>query len=219
MLAKRESSVVWVAVVVSIACGGRSVRSGDDSITFVEGGASGTTSVGIGGSMAFGGTPSAPERAGTGGQAVTGGAAGLGDRAGTSGLGGTAENPDGGEASPNPEPCDPAHDPLDPTSIDPCRPPEPPADDCDELAHEYEMEVGAAQWCDLDADCVAGIAVPATLHCACDVIVRSVRRISPIAAQWRAQGCVNERPCLAVCRSAVMPYRCGEAKFCVDDGS
>jgi hypothetical protein len=149
----------------------------------------------------------------------TAGASGLGGSAGTSGLGGTAGARDGHEMPPPlPEPCDPTRGPLDPTSMTPCHPPEPPPDDCDELAREYELQVGSEQWCDRDADCLTGTPVPATLHCACDVIVRSVRDIAPIAAEWRAHGCTSDRTCSAICPPNAMPYVCGEAGFCLQDG-
>jgi hypothetical protein len=219
MLASRESSVVWVFVVVSVACGGRAVRLEDDDwITFVDGGASGAALAGAAGTIAFGGMTSAPGSAGTGGTEMTGGASSLGGGAGTSDVGGTAGKRDDDETpTPSSEPCDPAHDPLEPTSMTPCLLPEPPPDDCAELARKYEVQVGEAQWCELDTDCHVGTPVPATLHCACDVIVRNVREIAPIAAQWRAHGCVNEQPCFASCVPAAMPYKCGEAGFCLDD--
>jgi hypothetical protein len=219
MLAGRESSGVWVFVAVSVACGGRSVRhEEDDRITFIDGGAFGSTPAGAAGTIAFGGMTSAPASAGTGGTEMTGGTSGLGGGAGSSDVGGTAGKRDDDETrTPSSEPCDPEHDPLDPTSMTPCPVPEPPHDDCDELAREYEVQVGAAQWCELDTDCDAGTPVPATLHCACDVIVRNVREIAPIAAQWRAHGCVNEQLCSASCVPAAMPYKCGEAGFCLDD--
>jgi hypothetical protein len=219
MLASWDSAGVWVFVAVSVACGGRSVRLGeDDDTTTGDGGAGAAERAGSGGSIAIGGMTSATESAGAGGVEVRGGAGGLGGGAGTSGLGGTAGSRDGHEMpSPHAEPCDPAHGPLEPTGPSPCLAPEPPPDDCDELAREYEIQVGLAQWCELDSDCYVGTPVPATLHCACDVIVRDVHDIAPIAAEWRAHGCVNEVPCSALCPSPAMPYRCGEAGFCLDD--
>jgi hypothetical protein len=216
MLANRESSVVWVLVCVSVACGGRSIRHGDDrNITIVAGGAGGTAPLGVAGMMIAVGGPSettdANGGAGTGGQ----GGAGQGGTAGTAGK--PAEPPEPPEP-PERELCNPDYDPLDPTTGTPC-PTEPPPDDCDELAHEYEVAVGIAQWCNTDADCHAGIPVAQTLHCGCDVIVTTVAELAPIAAEWRAHGCADDSPCApgAACVPTAPSYICGEAGFCLDD--
>ena len=188
----------------------------DDRITFMNGGSGGGMPLSGAGTIGVGGT-FVTESAGSGGADVVGGAGGFAGAVAASGMGGTAGEDPRDKNPPRVEPCDPNHDPLDPTSMTPCTPLEPPPDDCDELAREYELEVGAAQWCRGDADCHRGIPVTSTLHCGCEVIVQSIRAIAPIAAEWRAHACRNERPCSVSCLPAAMPYRCGEAGFCLDD--
>lgn len=217
MVATREASVLWVLVVV-VACGGRSVRHGPErGIALVTGGTGGTAPLGIGGMLlAVGGSAPAEAAAGTAG---TAGTAGVGGTAGVAGTGGTTGTPDEPSERPENEPCDPNADPLDPTSGPAC-PGEPPlTGDCDELAHAYELAVGIAQWCEVNADCHAGVPVPQTLHCGCDVIVTTVAELAPIAAEWRALGCALDAPCTpsAACAPTEPPYVCGEAQFCLDD--
>jgi hypothetical protein len=218
MLTSRESSVVWV-LVVSVSCGGRSVRHDHEGgITLVTGGNGGSAPFGAAGTIAVGGTAPLVETGGTSGNDGTsgnGGTSGTPGLAGTSGLAGSA-----GEATRDPDPHVPCgdgpRDPLDPTSGMPCAGERPPVD-CDALSWEYQVEVGLAQWCERDADCHAGIPVPALLECGCDVIVRAVDVIAPIAAEWRAGGCATSPPCRTVCTKTEPPYVCGEAGFCLDD--
>jgi hypothetical protein len=208
MLARREAWLVWVHVVF-VGCGGRSVRfERDEGISRVDGGKGGAMPFGAAGTIAVGGTAPFVEMAG---------ASGSGGMARTAGMGGTsgAAGNDRNDEAPEPKsPCDDG--PHDPTSGIPCEE-EPPPVNCDALALEYQVQVGIAQWCERDADCHAGIPVPFALHCGCDVIVRSVHTIAPIAAEWRAGGCHDETPCRSSCAAALMPYKCGEAGFCLDD--
>jgi hypothetical protein len=210
MVASREASLVWV-LVVSVACGGRSRRHDDDAgvVISTEGGAPGSAPLGAAGTIGVGGTLPVVESAGAAGLGGTAGIVETNDVAGA-----PARDPD----PPSSEgPCDPHDDPLDPTSPEHCAPPAPAEDDCDDLARRYEREVGIAQWCTTDAQCHSGVPVRATLDCGCDVIVRTVAKLAPIAAQWRSQGCTSDLPCPRTCVPPGLPYVCGEAGFCLDD--
>lgn len=188
--------------VVSVACGGRSVRydeSDDGRAGSEPRGTAGT--IGVGGSAPFVNDAGAGTLGGTAGTSVA------------AGVAGRAELPP--DPPDDPEPCDPDADPLDPASGNPCTPAQPQEDECDQVARKYEFAVGAAQWCEADAECRAGHLVASTLRCGCDVVVRTLSDIAPLAAQWRAQGCLNHLPCSASCLPASAPYRCGEAGFCL----
>jgi hypothetical protein len=93
-------------------------------------------------------------------------------------------------------------------------------DPCRDLATEYEIAVGAARWCGREYGnytCTSALRTKETIPCGCNVLVRELESITPIANAYIDTGCPSPPTCETMCQEPRAPYRCGEAGFCTGD--
>jgi hypothetical protein len=88
-------------------------------------------------------------------------------------------------------------------------------DPCQDVATEYQIAVGAEQWCGREFNCIDAIQVPETIPCGCPVIVRNTHTYTALLDQYVDMGCPAPPFCEKPCPVTGPPYRCGEAGFCV----
>jgi hypothetical protein len=91
-------------------------------------------------------------------------------------------------------------------------------DPCRDLITEYELAVGAGRWCGREYNgytCTSALLTEESIPCGCDVLVRSLEPIWPIANAYIDMGCPPAPICEKMCEEPRPPYRCSEAGFCV----